>query len=61
MRKKAVSQQKEIGKRLNIGASVDEYLWRRLRALSIKEGKLSGQLLDEAIKIYLERKGERLD
>jgi hypothetical protein len=37
----------------NIGVKVDDLLWRRLRALAIKQGRLSGELLDEAIADYL--------
>jgi hypothetical protein len=41
----------------NIGVKVDDFLWRRLRALAIKQGRLSGELLDEAIEDYLEKNG----
>ena len=39
----------------NIGATVDLELWRRLRALAIRQGKRSGDLLDEAMKMYLDK------
>jgi len=39
--------------RKNIGVMVDEQLWRNFRAHAIKEAKLSGVLLDEAIKEFL--------
>ncbi len=41
--------------RRQVGVKVNISLWRRLRALAIKEGKLGGELLDEAIRDYLER------
>ncbi|MFH0813076.1 MAG: ribbon-helix-helix domain-containing protein [Pseudomonadota bacterium] len=41
--------------RVKIGVSIDDVLWRRLRALAIREGKLTGELLDEAIEEYLEK------
>ncbi len=39
----------------NIGVKVNEELWLRLRVLALKQGKLSGELLDAAIAQYLER------
>lgn len=39
--------------RVNIGVSVNTDLWRRLRALAITQGALTGELLDEAIESYL--------
>jgi hypothetical protein len=38
-----------------IGASIDTVLWRRLRAMAITEGKLTGELLDTAIQEYLDK------
>lgn len=32
---------------------IDIGLWRRLRALAIKQGKSGGELLDKAIRDYL--------
>lgn len=40
--------------RVNIGVSIKSELWRRLRALAITEGRLTGDLLDAAIKEYLD-------
>ena len=31
------------------------FIWRRLRAMAIKEGKLTGELLDKAIEEYLQK------
>ena len=45
----------EILKRAKIGVSIDRVIWRRLRALAIKEGKLTGELLDKAIEEYLQK------
>ena len=38
-----------------IGASIDTVLWRRLRAMAITDGKLTGELLDAAIQEYLDK------
>ena len=40
---------------VNIGVPVDKQAWLRLRALAIREGKLTGELLDQAIKDYLNK------
>lgn len=45
----------DIVKRAKIGVSIDMVIWRRLRALAIKEGKLTGELLDKAIEEYLQK------
>lgn len=37
----------------NIGVKVDDQLWRHLRALALRQGRLTGELLDEAIEQYL--------
>lgn len=42
-----------VRERVNIGVSINTELWRRLRGLALTEGKLTGELLDEAIKNYL--------
>ena len=55
-KKKVIKQQSQPDiKRTKIGVSIDTPLWRRLRALAIREGKLTGELLDAAIKEYLDR------
>jgi hypothetical protein len=51
--KKVVLVAKE--KRVNIGVPIDEQLWRRIRALAVREGKLTGELLDQAIRDYLNK------
>lgn len=51
-RKKKVESEKSKA-RTYIGVSIDTITWRRLRALAIREGKLTGDLLDAAIKEYL--------
>ena len=40
---------------VNIGVPVDKEVWLRLRALAIRNGKLTGELLDQAIKNYLDK------
>ena len=40
---------------VNIGVAVDDGLWRRLRALAMIQGKVTGALLDEAIEEYLKK------
>lgn len=44
------------GDRVNIGVKIRLDLWRRLRALSLTQGRLTGALLDEAIEGYLKKK-----
>ena len=51
--KKVASVAKD--KRVNIGVPIDEHLWRRIRALAVREGKLTGELLDQAISDYLDK------
>jgi hypothetical protein len=46
-------EEKQISKRIFIGASVDGELWRRLRVVSIKQGTTAGPMLDKAIEEYL--------
>ena len=41
--------------RTSIGVPIDTVLWRRLRAMAITEGKLTGELLDAAIQEYLDK------
>ena len=36
-----IEEKLEIENRAKIGVSIDKVLWRRLRALAIKEGKLT--------------------
>jgi hypothetical protein len=43
----------EEKKRVYMGVSVDEQLWRKLRALAVKQKKLTGDLLDRAIERFL--------
>jgi hypothetical protein len=43
----------EEKKRVYMGVSVDEQLWRKLRALAVKQKKLTGDLLDKAIEKFL--------
>ena len=55
-RGKAISDPAE-GLKVNIGVKVDNQLWRRLRALAIRQGRRSGELLDGAIEGYLGKHG----
>ena len=43
----------EERKRVYMGVSVDEQLWRKLRALAVKQNKWTGDLLDRAIERFL--------
>ncbi len=56
-RRKSIQQVQQTNqdKRVNIGVKIRVDLWRELRALSIKQGRLSGELLDEAISDYLKK------
>ena len=40
--------------KVKIGVPVDKKLWLRLRALAIREGKLTGELLNASIQGYLD-------
>jgi hypothetical protein len=51
--KTVIDSKTDKEKRVNIGVPVNEKLWRGLRALAIKEGKLTGELLDKAIEKYI--------
>jgi len=56
-KKKTKKEVKEAGSgRVNIGVSVNDMLWRRLRALAIIEDKGTGELLDQAIEAFLKSK-----
>ena len=46
---------KKDSDRTSIGVPIDTVLWRRLRAMAITEGKLTGELLDAAIQEYLDK------
>jgi hypothetical protein len=51
---------KKDRERVNIGVAIRTDLWRKLRALAITQGKLTGELLDNAIENYIEmfKKGD---
>ena len=46
---KSGKDKKKDSDRMSIGVYVDTVLWRRLRAMAITKGKLTGELLDAAI------------
>ena len=48
-------QQTTQDNRVNIGVKIRRDLWGGLRGLSIKQDRLSGELLDEAIADYLKK------
>ena len=52
---KSGKDKKKDSDRMSIGVPIDTVLWRRLRAMAITEGKLTGELLDTAIQEYLGR------
>jgi hypothetical protein len=45
--------EKKTPERVNIGVAIRTDLWRKLRALAITQGKLTGELLDKAIENYI--------
>ena len=51
----SVKDKKKDSDRMSIGVFVDTVLWRRLRAMAITNGKLTGELLDAAIQDYLDK------
>ena len=50
---KAIKAKEKKQDRVKIGVSIDEGLWRRLRALAILKGTNTGELIDAAIEGYL--------
>ena len=52
---KSGKDKKKDSNRTSIGVPIDTVLWRRLRAMAITEGKLTGELLDAAIQEYLDK------
>jgi len=48
---------KETAKRVAIGVTVDEKLWKGLRSVAVREGKLTGELLDRSIEAFLKKQG----
>ena len=49
------SEQSPPQRRVKIGVSVEETIWRKLRALALTEGVLTSELLDKAIKEFLDK------
>lgn len=52
---KAVKVKEKKQDRVKIGVSIDEGLWRRLRAHAIIKRSNTGELIDAAIEEYLKR------
>ena len=48
---------KDADARVKIGVTIDDILWRRLRAFAMLEGRPTKEVLDEAIAEYLKGKG----
>jgi len=42
--------------KVNIGVKVSGDLWREVRIQSIKEGRTAGALLEDALRVYLEKR-----
>lgn len=43
-------------KRKQVGCTVDVELYKRLRAQAVQEDRQTGEVLDDAIRLYLEKK-----
>ena len=41
--------------RKQVGCTVDLELWKELRLQAVREGRSSGKVLDDTIRLYLER------
>ena len=41
--------------RKQVGVHVDVELWRKFRAKAVEEGKRTGELLEEVLKLYLQK------
>jgi hypothetical protein len=44
-----------------IGAQVSIEIWNELKIQALREGRKTGEVLDDAIKLYLEKKREIFD
>jgi predicted DNA-binding ribbon-helix-helix protein len=53
--KKDKSEKATSGKRTNIGATINEGLWRRLKAQAALRGISAGKLIDQIIEEFLKK------
>jgi hypothetical protein len=51
-----MKQKKQNRKAKKIGSEVNILIWDQLKIQAIKEGRKTGEVLDDAIKMYLENK-----
>ncbi len=52
-------KQNEQPKRINTSADIDEGLYREIRALAVLQGRKTGFVLDDAIRVYLDHLKEQ--
>jgi hypothetical protein len=57
-RKKAIPEESKKPKRIQPGFKIDEGLWYRLKRLALDKRRTSTELMEEAVKEYLERHGK---
>ncbi len=43
---------KQLGRK-QIGAQIDEELYRQVRSLALLQGRKAGELIDDALRVYL--------
>ena len=46
------------GKTKQVGARIHIDLWEHVKIQAIREGRRTGQILDDAIRLYLDRNGK---
>ena len=47
-----------IRKRKQIGVKIDAGLWINMKKLALDQGRTSGELLEDALRLYLEKHGQ---
>ena len=48
-------QRKKQPERKQIGVKLDSALWTQMKILALKQGRTGGELLEDAIRLYLEK------
>jgi len=48
-------KRKKQPERKQIGVKIDSELWTQMKITALEEGRTAGELLEEAIRLYLEK------
>ena len=51
-------ERKKQPERKQIGVKIDSELWLQIKVLALKQGRTGGELLEEAMRAYLEKKAK---